>query len=177
MASDGVPSRRGRRSAFKTEYVDQARKYCLLGATDAQLADFFGVDERTINRWKQRHPEFCQSLKEGKAEADARVAESLYRRALGYTHPAEDIRVVDDAVVRTETEKHYPPDTTACIFWLKNRQPAMWRDKVAVSGDPDGPPIRTEEVNRDPEHLTELARRIAFILEGAAHERKKRHGR
>ena len=176
MTREGSSPRRGRRSAFKTEYVDQARKYCLLGATDAQLGDFFGVDERTINRWKQRHPEFCQSLKEGKATADARVAESLYRRALGYTHPAEDIRVVEDKVVRTETEKHYPPDTTACIFWLKNRQPSLWRDKVAVSGDPDGPPIRTEAVDRSPEALTDLARRIAFILEGAAREQEKRRG-
>ncbi len=176
MPREGSSPRRGRRSTFRDEYVDQARKLALLGATDAQLGDFFGVDERTINRWKQRHPEFCQSLKEGKADADARVAESLYRRALGYTAPAEDIRVIDDTLVRTDTEKHYPPDTTACIFWLKNRQPAMWRDKVAVSGDPDGAPIRTEAVDRSPEGLTALARRIAFILEGAARESEKRHG-
>lgn len=85
----------GRPSKFRPEYVDQAFKFCLLGATDADLGRFFDVDETTINRWKKAHPEFCQSLKDGKEQADARVAQSLYRRALGWEHEA--VKIVADA--------------------------------------------------------------------------------
>ena len=76
----------GRPSKFRQEYVEQAFKLCLLGATDAELGRFFDVDERTINNWKESHPEFLQSLKDGKEQADARVAQSLYRKALGWEH-------------------------------------------------------------------------------------------
>lgn len=61
--------------------------------------------------------------------ADAKVVASLYKRANGYSHPALDIRTVDGEVVETEYTKHYPPDTVACIFWLKNRRPDLWRDR------------------------------------------------
>ena len=88
--------------------------------------------ESTLNLWKQEHPEFSESLKGGKATADAEVAEKLFRRATGYEHPEDDIRAVNGEIVITPTIKHYPPDTTAAIFWLKNRQPQRWRDKVEM---------------------------------------------
>lgn len=118
----------GRPSKYKEEYCEQATKLCLLGATDKELADFFIVDEDTINEWKKQHKEFSESLKEGKDMADAKVAQSLYKRATGYTGPDLDIRVIDGQLIMTPIEKHYPPDTTACIFWLKNRQKSKWRD-------------------------------------------------
>lgn len=125
----------GRPSTYRPKYAKQAYKLCLLGATDAELADFFGVNERTINRWKIAHEDFCQSLKAGKQEADATVAERLYRRALGYRHRA--VKIVADAKTGTEHvvpyTEHYPPDTTAAIFWLKNRRPEQWRDRHDVS--------------------------------------------
>lgn len=120
---------RGRPTKYKSEYAEQAAKLCRLGATDAQLADFFGVSVSTINLWKVQHQEFSESIKVPKAEADARVEQSLYRRAMGYEHDEVDIKVVDKAIVMTPVRKHYPPDTTAAIFWLKNRQPEEWRDK------------------------------------------------
>ena len=61
----------GRPSQYKAEYCEQAYKLCLLGATDVQLADFFGVSEQTLNTWKQKHPKFLESLRAGKDEADA----------------------------------------------------------------------------------------------------------
>ena len=132
----------GRPSAYKPEYVKQARKLCLLGATDKQLADFFGVSEKTLNTWKKAHPEFLQSLKEAKEEADNRVVRSLFERANGYTHPEEKIFCSEGTVVRAKTTKQYPPDTTACIFWLKNRCKEDWRDKVDHEhGGPGGEPI------------------------------------
>ena len=127
----------GRPTKYKQEYNEQAYKLCLLGATDADMADFFEVDECTINRWKQSEEEFCKSLKRGKAEADYKVAQSLYHRAKGYVAP--DIITASHGGMITDVkqvEKHYPPDTTAAIFWLKNRQPKQWRDKqeTEISG-------------------------------------------
>lgn len=126
-----------RPTKYQEAYAEQARKLCLLGYTDADLADFFEVSESTINTWKIEHSKFLESIKKGKAVADGDVAEKLFHRATGYEHPEDDIRVVDGSIVITPTIKHYPPDTTAAIFWLKNRQSKVWRDKQEVeqSGD------------------------------------------
>ena len=123
------PSKGGRPSSYKPEYAEQAKKLARLGATDKEMADFFEVGEKTLNNWKQDYPEFLQSLKEGKLLADAEVSSKLFHRATGYEHEDTDIRVIDKKIVTTTITKHYPPDTTACIFWLKNRQPDKWRDK------------------------------------------------
>lgn len=123
---------RARPSKFKPEFVAQARKLCKLGATDIELADFFGVDVRTLYRWKAEQAGFCQSLKVGKDEADQRVERSLFARANGYEHDEVDIRVLGMKIVKTKLRKFYPPDTTAAIFWLKNRKPKEWRDKQEV---------------------------------------------
>lgn len=119
----------GRPSKYDPAYCEQARKLCRLGATDLEIADFFGVSVTTLYRWKNDKPEFCEALKEAKAEADARVEESLYHRATGYSHDAEKIFNNSGEIVRAKYREHYPPDTTAMIFWLKNRQPERWRDK------------------------------------------------
>lgn len=120
----------GRPSKYKPEMAEQAAKLCALGATDADLADFFKVSVSTLNLWKIEHPSFSESLKVGKAPADERVKMSLFHRACGYSHPEDDIRVVNGEIVITPTIKHYPPDTTACIFWLKNRLPDEFRANV-----------------------------------------------
>lgn len=117
---------------YREEYAEQAGKYCLLGATDADLARLFEVSEATVNTWKQEHPEFLDSLKKGREVADAEVAKKLYHRALGYTHPEEKIFQHDGEIVRADTLKHYPPDPTAAIFWLKNRKSDLWRDRQDI---------------------------------------------
>jgi hypothetical protein len=101
----------------------------LLGATDKEIANFFEVDERTINRWKIDYPVFCQSLKRGKLQADATVAYKLYKRATGFKHTEDKIFVHEGQTITVPTIKTYPPDTTAAIFWLKNRRTSEWRDK------------------------------------------------
>ena len=133
------PSRGGKRpgagrpvgsDAYKPEYAAQAGKACQAGFTDQELADLFGVSVRTINTWKAQHVDFLQALKAGKTEADDRVERALYHRAVGYSHEVEKPMVIDkDVRIVTYTER-MPPDTTACIFWLKNRNPEEWRDKM-----------------------------------------------
>lgn len=132
-----------RPSKFKPEFIAQAEKLCKLGATDMELADFFDVEVRTLYRWKSENEQFCQALKAGKDEADDRVERSLYARANGYEHHEVDIRVVGGAIVQTPIRKYYPPDTTAAIFWLKNRRAAEWREVKAVElTGADGGPVQ-----------------------------------
>lgn len=127
----------GRPTKYKPEFVEQANKLALLGATDKQVADFFNVNELTINRWKEKYPEFCKSLKDGKVELDNQVIKSLYFRAIGYKHKEDKIFNNNGEPLIVPTIKHYPPDPTSSIFWLKNRQPEKWRDKQEhkYSGD------------------------------------------
>lgn len=122
----------GRPPKYHEGMVKQARKLAQLGATDREVADFFDVTEKTIYSWQHEHPKFCEALKVGKAVADDRVEKSLYRRALGYSHDAVKIMAVEGNVVQEPFIEHYPPDTTACIFWLKNRRREEWRDKAEV---------------------------------------------
>lgn len=123
----------GRPTLYREEYAEQAYKICLLlGATDAKLAEFFEVDERTINNWKHDYPEFFQSIKNGKEIADANVVESLYKSATGYSHPDTHISNFQGSITETPITKHYPPNPTSGIFWMKNRQPKRWKDKVEI---------------------------------------------
>lgn len=135
----------GRPSKYKEEFAAQAAKLCVLGATDAQLADFFEVSVSTINLWKVQHKKFSESIKVPKDMADERVEQSLFRRAMGYEHDEMDIRVVANEVIQTPIRKYYPPDSTAMIFWLKNRKAAEWREKIEHTG-PDGGPLTIQIV-------------------------------
>ena len=106
-------------------YAEQAAKLCEpFGAADQELAQFFCVSESTINHWKIKHPEFLAAILPAKAEADSKVAHALYLHAIGYEHPEDNIFCNGQGIVTVElAPKHHPPDTAACIFWLKNRQP------------------------------------------------------
>lgn len=127
----------GRPSKYKPEFAKAAEKLCHLGATERDVAEAFDVNIATITRWKVSYPDFCASLKVGRAPADDRVEQSLYRRATGYSFDSEKIFHYQGQVVRTNCVEHVPPDTTACIFWLKNRRPEQWRDRPDGGGDAD----------------------------------------
>jgi len=133
-----MPRKPGHPTLYKPEYAEQAQSLAELGATDDRLADFFKVTVRTIYNWKTQHEEFFQALKAGKAVADAMVERSLFHRAIGYETDAVKIFMPAGATepVYAPYRERIQPDTTACIFWLKNRQPERWRDKqdIAHSG-------------------------------------------
>ena len=117
-----------RPTKYKKEFAKQVYKLALLSATDQDIADFFEVEEKTINNWKKAHKEFLQSLKKGKVEADQKVAETLLKKALGFTKQEEFVDHFKGSPVKIKYKKYYAPDTTAIIFWLKNRQRDKWTD-------------------------------------------------
>jgi hypothetical protein len=119
----------GRPTKYKPEFCDTARAMAKLGATDADMAACFKITVKTLNMWKVEKPEFCEAVKIDKVIADQKVVESLFKRATGYTVTEQEIRMIDGKPVVMEVEKYYPPDATAMIFWLKNRDKANWRDK------------------------------------------------
>ena len=100
------------------------------GLTDEQLAEKMGIGARTLYDWKLKYPQISQALKKGKEVVDIQVENALLKRALGYEFQEERVeRSSKDGVKVVQTIKHIPPDTTAQIFWLKNRRPNRWRDK------------------------------------------------
>jgi len=107
-----------------------AYKFCLLGATDAKLAVLLSVNEDTIHEWKKVHPSFSESITRGKEVADAEIAEALFHRAKGYSHPEVNVSNYQGQITLTPLTKHYPPDTQAASLWLRNRQSSTWRDKI-----------------------------------------------
>ncbi len=127
---DKEPKSTGRPTDYRAEYDEQAYKLSLLGMTDKMMAEFFEVAESTIYLWKQKQPSFSEALKKGKAIADAEIAQTLYKRAFGYEFTeVKEVESEKDGIRHEEVRKHIPGDTTAMIFWLKNRQPKLWRDK------------------------------------------------
>lgn len=117
--------KRGQPAKIGPEERKTLLAYSKFGLTDKQLAEGVGINEQTLTRYKRKDPDFCRSLKENKDLADSMVRKSLFKLALGYEY-YEDMANKDGAV---RCLKYAKPDVTACIFWLKNRQPEEWRDK------------------------------------------------
>ena len=109
------------------------------GLTDAQMAGNMRINPATLYDWKKKYPQISQALKKGKEVVDIQVENALLKRALGYDFQEEKIEKSDkDGVKVVQTVKHIPPDTTAQIFWLKNRRPDRWRDKPELTAADEG---------------------------------------
>lgn len=103
------------------------------GLTEEQIAKNMGITRSTLSEWKKKYPDISDTLKKGKDVIDRQVENALLKRALGYEY--EEIKKVyegDKLKEKTITKKMVVPDTTAQIFWLKNRKPDKWRDKQEV---------------------------------------------
>ena len=123
---------KGRPTKYKKEYCEQAEKLSAKGFIDTEMADFFNVAESTLHKWKLDHKEFSESLKRGKVHSDSKVVDSLYHRALGYEFKETKVENGAQGEKITVTTKQLAGDTTAQIFWLKNRDPANWTEKHAI---------------------------------------------
>lgn len=105
-------------------------KFCRLGCTDEELADFLDIATSTLYEWKNTYPKFSEAIQKGKEESDMDVTESLYKSALGRTMEYEEQAVTNKGeVVTLKKTAVIPPNVTAQIFWSKNRRPKHWRDR------------------------------------------------
>ncbi len=126
----------GRPTSYRPDHCNLAREHCLLGATNPELAEVFDVAPRTIDNWIAHHSDFAAAVREGRRRADAKVAASLYARAVGFEHKVERTFVCRGEPKSFTVTVAYPPDTQACIFWLRNRRRADWRDPPAEADSP-----------------------------------------
>lgn len=101
------------------------------GLTDEQIAHNCGITAKTLYEWKKKYSKFCEALKNGKEVADIQVENALYKRAVGYKYQERTVEESEDGTKIRVVTKEMAPDVTAQIFWLKNRQPDLWRDKPA----------------------------------------------
>lgn len=112
------------------------------GLTDEQIAEKLDISVASFYNYKNEHLEFLESLKKGKEVADYEVENALFKKALGYNAKIKKAFKVKEVLYENgkrlketerieyaEDEVHIPADTTAQIFWLKNRKPNTWRDK------------------------------------------------
>lgn len=127
----------GRPTLYREELVEAAYKLALLGMTNEEMASYFEVATSTFSLWMATHSSFSDAVKNGKAIADASVAESLYKSAMGLHVSTED-KLISDGEGGQEVvtlTKQVDPAVSAQIFWLKNRQPKLWKDRVEVKED------------------------------------------
>lgn len=129
----------GRPTEYDPKTLPAIKKMSELGATDFEIAEVLSINVATLYRWRNKYPEFCESLVVGKQQADARVERSLYNRAVGYSYPALKIMQHQGMPVEVPYTEHVPPDPGAAKLWLTNRKPSEWREKVELSGNPDAP--------------------------------------
>ena len=99
------------------------------GLTDEQIAEKMGIHPSTLYDYKKKYPELSESLKKGKEVIDREVENALLKRALGYEYTEV---TKEGGIVTKEVTKEVKADTTAQIFWLKNRKPKEWRDKQEI---------------------------------------------
>lgn len=140
-----------------SEWAEDADKLLLLeswardGLTEEQIANNMGIAVKTLYNWKKKSLPILQALKKGREISDYEVENALFKRATGFTtteqvvsskkvveyRDGKRVKEVSEPCV-IEVEKYYPPDTTADIFWLKNRKPEQWRDKQNMEFSGEG---------------------------------------
>lgn len=140
----------GRPTKYLPAFCKQVHKLCLLGATDKEIADFLEIAESTFYEWKVKYPKFSEAVKGGKIIADANVAASFYKRAIGYEYNELTFERIDSKVAlenmvtgdvieepykKKVVTKHLPADAGAALNWLKNRQPDKWKDAKNIEID------------------------------------------
>lgn len=129
---------------LKKENLEKIQEWAMNGARNEDIAHNMGINVSTFYAWCNEHQEFLDALKTAKEVSDIQIENALYKKALGYTVKlAKNFKIreviydnngkkikEEEKLVTAYDEQHIPADTTAQIFWLKNRKPTIWRDKV-----------------------------------------------
>lgn len=156
------------RGEERIEMLRMAQACGRAAMTNFEAAQYFGVSEFTLTEWMAKDPEFALAIRVEKHLADERVERALYHRALGYAMAAEEIKITEDGVVhRAPIVKQIPPDVGAAIFWLKNRMPHLWKDKIDVDANVSG----TVEVDAKGQDPRLLAMAVLDVLQQATYQK------
>lgn len=128
--------------------LEEIKDWCRNGATDEEIAKRLGINVDTLYSYKKKFSEFSESIKKSKEIFDSEVENALFERCLGgkvsLKRPFKVKRTIysngkrvreEEEVVMADYEEYVVPDTTAQIFWLKNRRPDKWRDKPIEDTD------------------------------------------
>ena len=140
-AKSNVPA--GRPSKYDKIDLQKVEKLGRHGFTHEEIGEFIGISHTTLAAYKKQHPEFLEAIKKGAREADSKVIESLYTRAVGFefteTHNGTEtdskgaVRVIEKTIT-----KFMPPESTAIFFWLQNRRRQDWRDRRGEAAGSQG---------------------------------------
>ena len=122
-------------TAFYKEWLEEdnlvlLRGWARDGLSNAQIANNMGVTSKTLFEWRKKYPKINNALKKGKEVADYEVENALFKRACGYEYYEEKSVERNGNVEIIRTKKHVPPDPLSIFYYLKNRRPDKWRDKV-----------------------------------------------
>lgn len=140
-----------RPTKFDPKYhIPWAKSLMLRGCTIEELANHMGLAKSTVHKWMNENAEFSDAIKQGREYSDMQVELSLFKRATGVKITEKRTLVRTDENGKTVParievlEKDVPADTTACIFWLKNRNPELWRDRTNVAIETTDDEVRDE---------------------------------
>lgn len=139
MTTEGIKAKKRARTFYHSVDKTHLQKLVESGWTDEQIADFFYIPRKTLDRWKTRHPDFKENMLDWKRTADAKVEKSLYKRACGYEviEQTRELDKDDKMVVVKEVTKHVAASDVSMIFWLTNRQHGDWkRTREETGADP-----------------------------------------
>ena len=109
--------------------LDRIESWCRDGLYDRQIADNLGITAKSLEHLKARHPELKERFRLGREVVDFHVENALIKRALGYETTKY---IIDSDGNKKAVKEQVPPDTVACIFWLKNRKTGKWHDRKNV---------------------------------------------
>lgn len=153
-------------SKWTPQCVSMAYRYAILGATDRQIAEFLEISPDTVDLWKRTHPEFSNALRRGKAEADARQAESLYLCGMGYEYEEDVVTVYKGTVHVTRVKKYAKRNAWAAYKWLSLRQRQLWHDTQQVD-------INNTNINRFEVDLSGLSTEDLVTLKRISQNQSK----
>lgn len=122
--------KRGPKTKFNETRGESFIRLAREGKTAPEIAACLGVSRRTLSNWMRRNGELLLAVRAARRLADRAVEAALFNRATGYSHFETKAFIYEGCVVTEDVVKHHPPDTTAAMFWLRNRQPKRWREKA-----------------------------------------------
>jgi hypothetical protein len=132
--SDNTPRRQTKHyTQYNPAMLHMVTCLALKGCTDTDIANALNIGHATIDLWKRTRPEFLEALTRGKEQADAKVAESLYKVAIGFDYPMQVIKEYHGKYEVIDIMIHKPPNAWAAAKWLSMRDPVRWRETHDVN--------------------------------------------